>query len=177
MNHLTFRVIQSCLLSPSSNGNEAPSPAPPPPQFARCASSSGPPPPLSRGRKARAFSFPRRTRVRVLQTKATKLLPPKNKGRRSAEKARLSRGASPRSGCCHPSALRAKAARSAERARLSALHRGSCFGHMPKLNPGRASHDAARRSYLHLGIALKRSTSRAGRNAGGVDARTARERQ
>jgi hypothetical protein len=31
----------------------------------------------------------------------------KNKGRRSAEKARLSRGASPRSGCCHPSALRA----------------------------------------------------------------------
>jgi hypothetical protein len=32
----------------------------------------------------------------------------KNKGRRSAEKARLSRGASPRSGCCHPSALRAR---------------------------------------------------------------------
>jgi len=30
---------------------------------------------------------------------------------------------------------------------------------------------------LSLGIALKRSTSRAGRNAGGVDARTARERQ
>jgi hypothetical protein len=32
----------------------------------------------------------------------------KNKGRRSAEKAQLSRGASPRSGCCHPSALRAR---------------------------------------------------------------------
>ena len=32
----------------------------------------------------------------------------KNKGRRSAEKARLSRGATPRSGCCHPSALRAR---------------------------------------------------------------------
>jgi hypothetical protein len=30
---------------------------------------------------------------------------------------------------------------------------------------------------LSLGIALKRSTSRAGHNAGGVDARTARERQ
>src|ERR1700692_4476399 len=30
---------------------------------------------------------------------------------------------------------------------------------------------------LSLGIALKRSTSRAGRNAGGVDAWTARERQ
>jgi hypothetical protein len=69
------------------------------------------------------------------------------------------------------------AARSAERARLSALHRGSRSGHMPKLNPGRASRDAARRRYPHLGTALKRSTSRAGRNAGGVDARTARERQ
>jgi hypothetical protein len=30
---------------------------------------------------------------------------------------------------------------------------------------------------LSLGVALKRSTSRAGHNAGGVDARTARERQ
>jgi hypothetical protein len=47
-------------------------------------------------------------RARVLPTKATKLLPPKNKGRRSAEKAQLSREASPRSGCCHPSALRAR---------------------------------------------------------------------
>jgi hypothetical protein len=35
----------------------------------------------------------------------------------------------------------------------------------------RAAHHAMQR------IALKRSTSRAGRNAGGVDARTARERQ
>jgi hypothetical protein len=32
----------------------------------------------------------------------------KNKGRRSAEKARLSRGATPRIGCCHPNALRAR---------------------------------------------------------------------
>jgi hypothetical protein len=32
----------------------------------------------------------------------------KNKGRRSAEKAQLSRGASPRIGCCHPTALRAR---------------------------------------------------------------------
>ena len=32
----------------------------------------------------------------------------KNKGRRSAEKAQLSRGASPRIGCCHPYALRAR---------------------------------------------------------------------
>jgi hypothetical protein len=32
----------------------------------------------------------------------------KNKGRRSAEKAQLSRGATPRIGCCHPYALRAR---------------------------------------------------------------------
>jgi hypothetical protein len=69
------------------------------------------------------------------------------------------------------------AARSAERARLSALHRGARLGHVPKLDPGRASRDAVRRRYLCLGIALKRSTSRAGRNAGGVDARTAREQK
>ena len=69
------------------------------------------------------------------------------------------------------------AARSAERARLSALHRGACLGHVPKLDPGRASRDAVRRRYPLFGTALKRSTSRAGRNAGGVDARTARERQ
>ena len=35
-------------------------------------------------------------------------MPPKNKGRRSAEKAQLSRGATPRIGCCHPNALRAR---------------------------------------------------------------------
>jgi hypothetical protein len=35
-------------------------------------------------------------------------LPPKNEGRRSAEKARLSREAVPRIGCCHPYALRAR---------------------------------------------------------------------
>ena len=63
------------------------------------------------------------------------------------------------------------------RARLSALHRGSCPANVPRLDPGRASRDAVRRRYLRLGIALKRSTSRAGHNAGGVDARTARERQ
>jgi hypothetical protein len=68
-------------------------------------------------------------------------------------------------------------ARRSRRARLSAPYRGSCSGHVPKLDPGRASRDAVQRRYLRLGVALKRSTSRAGHNAGGVDARTARERQ
>ena len=91
------------------NDNEAPRPAPPPPRFARYASSSGPPPPLSRGRKARAISFSRRTRVRGLsKRKPRSFCLQKNKGRRSAEKAQLSRGASPRIGCCHPTALRAR---------------------------------------------------------------------
>jgi hypothetical protein len=57
----------------------------------------------------RALSFSRRMCARGLPTKATNSHRPKEKeGRRSAEKARLSRGASPRSGCCHPSALRAR---------------------------------------------------------------------
>ncbi len=64
------------------------------------------PPPAGEGENAIPFS--RRQRARVLPTKATKLLPPKNKGRRSAEKAQLSRGAVPRIGCCHPNAPRAR---------------------------------------------------------------------
>jgi hypothetical protein len=51
------------------------------------------------GRVKKAISFPRRIRVRVLPTKATVLLPPKKKGRRSAEKAHQSSvlsGARPR---------------------------------------------------------------------------------
>jgi hypothetical protein len=107
MIHFMLRANRSRLLSPSCNDNKTPSPAPPPPLFARCASSSGPPPPLSRGRKEK------RTRSRdAFAPEFCRPKPPsfclqKNKGRRSAETAQLSRGASPRSGCCHPSALRA----------------------------------------------------------------------
>jgi hypothetical protein len=160
-----------------SDDNEAPRPAPPPPRFARYASSSGPPPPLrgggwcerSRSRNARAPEVCR-PKLRILL---------RLKKRREAER---------RKGATVPWGLATQrmspsicasgeAARSAERARLSALHRGSRLGHVPRFDPGRASRDAVRRRYPHLGIALKRSTSRAGRNAGGVDARTARERQ
>ena len=116
-------------------------------------------------------------RVRVCRPKPPIFRLQKNKGRRSAEKAQLSRGASPRIGCCHPLALRARprvqrdalAFRRSTAALASTMCRGSI------------------RAALHatlcagvtcvLGVALKRSTSRAGRNAGGVDARTARERQ
>jgi hypothetical protein len=102
-----LRVNQSRLLSLSSNENEALSPAPPPPRFARFASSSGPPPPLrgggwrecSRSRDAAAPEFCRPKPPSFCLQK---------KGRRSAEKAQLSRGAMPRIGCCHPNALRAR---------------------------------------------------------------------
>ena len=112
------------------------------------------------------------SRPRFARPKPRTLLRLKEKeGRRSAEKARLSRGASPRQQMLLPACASGEAARSAERARLSALHRGSGFGAEARQHcPGRASRDAVRRRYLHLGIALKRGTSRAGRNAGGVDA-------
>lgn len=63
-----------------------------------------------------------------------------------------------------------------DRSPLGAPPRRSPGNLMPRLSPGRASRDRGRRRYLRLSTALKRSTSRAGRNAGGVDARTARER-
>jgi hypothetical protein len=43
-------------------------------------------------------------------------------------------------GCCHLIALRARQRAVRQRARLSALHRGSCRGdRTPRLSPGRAS--------------------------------------
>jgi hypothetical protein len=136
------------------------------------------PSPASRGRMARALSFSRRTRARGLPTKATNSSSPqRNEGRRSAEKAQLSRGATPRIGCCHPNALRAR-----PRAHRSALAFRRSTAALAPANC-RSSIQAALHAMqcagvtFAFGIALKRSTSRAGRNAGGVDARTARERQ
>ena len=55
---------------------------------------------------ARALVLATHTRPRFAD-QSHKHSPQNNEGRRSAEKARLSRGASPRIGCRHPSALRA----------------------------------------------------------------------
>ena len=62
-------------------------------------------------------------------------------------------------------------------ARLPALHNGACRSERTlQLSPGRASRDRqATRALPAPPIALKRNTPRAGRNAGGNDARTARE--
>jgi len=186
--HFVLRLNQACLHSLFCNDNEAPRPAPPPPRCAiadasrrrslrkvRRPKAAFAPSPASRGRIS-ALVLATQC-ARGLPTEATKLLPPKKQG--EAER---------RKGATVPWGLATQrmspsicasggAARSAERARLSAHHRGACSGHVPKLSPGRASRDAVRRRYPHLGIALKRGTSRAGRNAGGVDARTARERK
>jgi hypothetical protein len=173
-----FKHFRSLLLATRyfCNDNEAPRPAPPPPRFARCASSSGPPPPLSRGRMVHAASFSRRIASEACRPKLRIFCLRKIKGGGAPVGATVPWGlATQRMSPSHCAS--GEAARPAGRARLSALHRGACSGQLPKLDPGRASRDAVRRRYPHLGTALKRSTSRAGRNAGGVDARTARERQ
>jgi len=63
----------------------------------------------------------------------------KNKGRRSAEKAQLSREASPRDQMSPPARASGAAARPAGRARLSALHHGSRQAVTPDSAPGRVS--------------------------------------
>jgi hypothetical protein len=62
-----------------------------------------------------------------------------NEGRRSAEKAQLSRGATPRDQMLPPARASGAAARPAGRARLSALHRGSRQAVTPDSAPGRVS--------------------------------------
>jgi hypothetical protein len=107
------------------NENEALAPAPPPPRFARYASSSGPPPPLSRGRKGPAFSQrdPRRSlingevrigkvRFAIHHSPLAFFFPHLKRGGRTPTDA-------------DPTTALAHGARSAERARLSAFHRGS----------------------------------------------------
>jgi hypothetical protein len=63
----------------------------------------------------------------------------KNKGRRSAEKAQLSRGATPRDQMLPPVCASGAAARPTGRARLSALHRGARQVFNPDSAPGRVS--------------------------------------
>ena len=103
---------------------------------------------------------------------------PRNEGRRSADR-RIHPLAAPHIQALPPERASGAAATPAGAARLSALHRGSCPGsRTPGLGPGRASRDrpTSTRALPAPSIALKRSTSRAGRYAGGDDARTARER-
>ncbi len=65
---------------------------------------------------------------------------------------------------------------SAARSPLGAPPRRSPGNLMPRLSPGRASRRRCTKELPSPPAALKRSTSRAGRYAGGVDTRTARER-
>jgi hypothetical protein len=75
--------------------------------------SRDPPAPASRGRKEKALSFPRCLCIRVVRTKATKVLPPRKDGeaeRREARTEAAPAGAAraTQGGCCHPLALRAR---------------------------------------------------------------------
>jgi hypothetical protein len=102
------------------------------------------PSPASRGRMVQAISFSRYIRIRVLPTKATNLLPPK-KGEAERRKGATVPWGLATHRMLPPQCASGTAARPAGRARLSALHRGACLGHVPKLDPGRASRDAVRR--------------------------------
>ena len=66
------------------------------------------PSPASRGRKEKRSRSRGALAPEVFRPKPRIFCLRKNKGRRSAEKAQLSRGASPRIGCCHPYTLRAR---------------------------------------------------------------------
>jgi len=75
----------------------------------------------------------------VCRPKPRILSPQRNEGRRSAEMAQLSRGASPRDQMLPPARASGAAARWTQRARLSALHRGSRQAVTPDAAPGRVS--------------------------------------
>jgi len=99
-----------------------------------------------------------------------------NEGRRSADR-RIQPLSAPRNQMLPPECVPGAEAGSSEPARLSALHRG--------LAPATERRDSAQAALHAIGrtqalpapsFALKRCTSRTGRNAGRVDARTARER-
>ncbi len=80
--------------------------------------------------------------------------------------------------CCHLKALAARKRPMSGAARLPALHSGACQSDRTlQLSPGRASREREDAGVTHTpSIALKRSTPRPGRSAGGDDAQTARER-
>ena len=104
--------------------------------------------------------------------------PPANKPReakrRKAQSSHWPRGLNKR--CRLPRPARGSALFSG-RARLPALHRGSDRSALTLGSAQAALHATKRMRALPApSIALKRSTSHAGRNAGGDDARTARER-
>ena len=126
------------MLSSFCNNNEAASPAPPPPRFARYASSSGPPPPLSRWRKEIAFSRRLRARTKRIASCEQPLLYRNRtlrhfavsihcKKAKEAER-RQTQGllTVPRERMSPLARASGPARAEAQRAHLSAFHRGTC---------------------------------------------------
>ncbi len=124
--------------------------------------------PLHGERMKQTNSFSRRVSVRVIACTRKKI--PSNKARGVERRQAHS---------IHWPCLRGTAARLAltGRARLSALHRGSCRSDRTLQTQPRPRFTRSRGAGITApSTALKRSTSHAGHNAGRVDARTARER-
>ena len=131
----------------------------------RCAHSTSP---RTRGEVKQAISFSRCILASEFSARTPRMLLPPNKseGRRSAEKAQLSRGASPRDQMLPPARASGAAARPAGRARLSALHRGSRQAVTPRLSPGPRFLEPPGANGRTLPGASAASSSRTGRNAG-----------
>jgi hypothetical protein len=125
-------------------------------------------------------SFSRHVRVRALPSQSKIRIPRTRRGERSAER-RVFIGAVPAkhgsAPCDRRQVYAVCALKSAKRARLPALHCSACRSDRTlRLSPGRASREREDAGVTAPPFALKRCTSRAGHNAGGDDARTARER-
>ncbi len=135
-------LASSCGENAPQAHNEALHRRAPPPRFARCASSSGPSP--SSGRAESDSVLTTRSASEFYQWRGANwesplrypplatcfCLPSYKEGRQNADRRRTNRRAYGRG------------ARSAERARLSAFHRGSCIGERtPPLSSSRASWD------------------------------------
>ena len=179
------QTFRSLLLrrESSCNDNEAPNSCAPSTTVRSLRELQWSPSPASRGRMVRAIPFSRRSprpsfaRPLRKERHCTDSLTEQTgdpssfvrKGRRNADSTPRIR--------CPPHALRARprvqrdalAFRRSTAALASAMCRGSIQAALHATQCAGVT--------CVLGVALKRSTSRAGHNAGGVDARTARERQ
>jgi len=129
--------------------------------------------PRAAGRGERK-SFSRRVRARALFDSPP--LGQKTEGRRSADR-RIQPLSAPHTRTLPPECARARKRpqRGPLASRRSATALVSATEHLDSAQAALRAMKTRRR-YLRFWIALKRSTSRAGRNAGGDDARTARER-
>ena len=123
--------------------------------------------PRASGAEGKAISFSRRNRARVLPTKATKVLPPKNKGGGAPKRRNCPVGPRHAIRCCHLLALRARPRAPAETRSPFGAPPRFLPGHCRDSAPGRVSRDAGFAQALPaLACLSSASSSQTGRNAG-----------